>query len=52
MVYEPDAHYGSLKSPVFLIPDEPNRVYKVIEDDKVLIIRNNEKYTITGVKVQ
>ena len=30
------------------ISDEDNRPYKIIEDDHVVIIRNGEKYDVTG----
>ena len=48
--YVPDAHAGSLKAPVLLRPAD-NRPYKIIENDHVIIIRNNEKYDITGQKL-
>ena len=53
--YQPDAHAGSLKAPVILTPvtDNPSSVtapYKVIEDDRVIIIRNGERYDVTGVR--
>ena len=50
--YKPDAHYGSLTEPVLLVPDDANRVYKIIENDHVVIIRNNEKYDVTGTKLK
>ena len=49
--YAPNAHHGSLKEPVLLTPDD-NRPYKMIENDHVVIIRNNEKYDVTGKKLQ
>ena len=52
MVYESDAHHGTLHAPVLLVPDgEPTeRVYKIIEDDRVLIIRNGKRYDVVGRK--
>lgn len=49
----PDTHYGSLRSPARLIAtDEPtDRVYKIIEDDHVIIIRQGERYDATGKKL-
>ena len=48
--YSADAHYGSLKKPVLLkLADD--RPYKIIEDQHVVIIRNNEKYDVTGKKL-
>ena len=49
--YEADAHHGSLQTPVILKPGENTLPYKIIEDDHVVIIRNNEKYSITGTKL-
>ena len=49
--YIPDAHHGSLKSPVLLRPADECRPYKIIENDHVIIIRNNEKYNVTGQKL-
>jgi len=34
-----------------LIKSTDNRPYKLIENDHVVIIRNNEKYDITGKKL-
>jgi hypothetical protein len=48
--YVADAHAGSLKAPVMLRMDE-HRPYKIIEDNHVIIIRNNEKYSIDGKKL-
>ncbi len=48
--YVPDAHHGSLTKPIVLTLDD-NRPYKIIEDDHVVIIRNNEKYDVTGKKL-
>ena len=55
--YVPDSHWGSLQAPVILtpIPSEEGRgealPYKIIEDDHVVIIKNNEKYDVTGKKL-
>jgi len=43
-------YYGSLKKPVILTP-AGNSPYKVMEDGHVVIIRNGEKYSITGKKL-
>ena len=49
--YVADAHHGSLKAPIILRPGD-NRPYKIIENDHVVIIRNNERYDVTGKKLQ
>jgi len=48
--YSADSHAGSLKAPIILKPtgDKP---YKIIENNHVIIIRNNEKYDVTGKKL-
>ncbi len=51
MVNIPDSHHGSLKAPVLLKPADDNRPYKIIENDHVVIIRNSEKYDVTGKKL-
>ena len=48
--YVPDAHHGSLKAPIILKPGD-DRPYKIIENNHVIIIRNNEKYDVTGKKL-
>ena len=48
--YVPDAHHGTLRAPIILRQDD-NRPYKIIENNHVIIIRNNEKYDITGKKL-
>ena len=48
--YVADRHHGSLKAPIILRQDD-NRPYKIIENQHVIIIRNNEKYDITGKKL-
>ena len=55
--YQADAHHGSLRAPIRLVPvtGTPSPVtapYKLIENDQVVIIRNGEKYSVTGVKLQ
>ena len=50
--YIPDTHSGSLKAPVVLTTnDKLPTTYKFIENDHVVIIRNNEKYDVTGKKL-
>jgi hypothetical protein len=48
--YEADSHHGSLKAPIILRPTD-ERPYKIIENNHVVIIRNNEKYDVTGKKL-
>ena len=48
--YVADTHAGSLKAPIFLKPTD-HRPYKIIENNHVIIIRNNEKYSIDGKKL-
>jgi hypothetical protein len=45
-----DSHHGTLKAPIILRPGD-DRPYKIIENQHVIIIRNNEKYDITGKKL-
>ena len=49
--YFADTHAGSMEEPVVLRPAEDSRPYKMIEDNHVVIIRNNEKYDVTGKKL-
>ena len=49
--YVPNSHHGSLKAPIILKPASETGVYKVIENQHVIIIRNNEKYDVTGKKL-
>ncbi len=49
--YEADSHHGSLRAPIILRPTDGTGVYKIIENDHVVIIRNNEKYDVTGKKL-
>ncbi len=52
ILYDPNTHYGSLHEPVVLrTRTNSNNVFKIIEDDHVIIIRNNEKYDVTGKKL-
>ena len=47
---EPNAHYGTLRKPVLLVPTT-DKVYKIIENNHIVIIKNNEKYDVTGRKL-
>ena len=51
VVYESDSHWGSLEEPLILTPANKGNAYKIIENNNVLIIRNNEKYDVTGKKL-
>ena len=51
MVNIPDSHHGSLESPVVLTPAANDGVYKLIENEHVVIIRGGERYDVTGVKI-
>ena len=48
--YSADTHRGSLETPIVLRKDD-NRPYKIIENNHVVIIRNNEKYDVTGKRL-
>ena len=48
--YAPDSHLGTPESPVLLTPVD-DRPYKILENNHVVIIRNNEKYDVTGKKL-
>ena len=55
MNYIPDSHLGSLEAPVLLSPAShcgKAGVYKILENDQVVIIRNEEKYSIMGTKIE
>ena len=52
LFYTPDTHHGTMKAPVLLRPAEESRPYKIIENNHVIIIRNNEKYDVTGKKTR
>ena len=49
--YQADAHHGTVKAPIVLKKADETGVYKIIENDHVVIIRNNEKYDVTGKKL-
>ena len=50
--YSADSHHGSLKAPVVLTTqDSLLTTFKILEDNHVVIIRNNEKYDVTGKKL-
>ena len=51
MNYSADAHHGSLKAPIVLRKADEAGVYKILENNHVVIIRNNEKYDVTGKKL-
>ena len=51
LFYAPDSHWGSLEEPLILTPANKVNVYKIIENNNVFIIRNNEKYDVTGKKL-
>ena len=54
VTYVANSHLGTLSAPVVLMPaeEDDNRTYKIIEDDHVLIIRNGERYDVTGKKLE
>ena len=47
-----DSHIGSLESPVVLTPADNDNVYKIIENEHVVIIRDGKRYDITGQKME
>ena len=49
--YSPNAHHGSLADPIILKPVDDSAVYKILENDHVVIIRNGERYDVTGKKL-
>ena len=49
--YVADSHHGSLEKPILLEPDNDQRPYKMIENEHVVIIKNGEKYDVTGKKL-
>lgn len=51
IMYSTDSHAGSLKAPITLRPADETGVYKIIENNHVIIIRNNERYDVTGKKL-
>ena len=46
--YAADEHVGSLRAPVVLVPADGG-VYKIIENERVIIIRDGERYDMTGL---
>ena len=48
--YEANAHLGTPESPVLLTPVD-DRPYKILENNHIVIIKNNEKYDVTGKKL-
>jgi hypothetical protein len=50
MSYSADTHHGSVKAPI-LLKKEDILPYKIIENNHIIIIRNNEKYSISGSKL-
>jgi hypothetical protein len=50
LMYQADSHHGSLKAPIILKKAD-ERPYKIIENDHVIIIRNGERYDMTGKKL-
>ena len=50
--YSADSHHGSLKAPIVLRKADEVGVYKILENNHVVIIRNNEKYDVTGKKME
>ena len=46
-----NAHHGTVKAPILLKKADETGIYKLIEDQHVVIIRNNEKYDVTGKKL-
>ena len=51
VLYAPDAHAGSIESPVVLMPMDNTGVYKVFEDGHIIIIRDGERFDLTGKKL-
>ncbi|MBQ1850903.1 MAG: hypothetical protein II138_00315, partial [Paludibacteraceae bacterium] len=49
--YSADSHHGSLTSPVELKAADDMSPYKIIENNQVIIIRGDERYDITGRKL-
>jgi hypothetical protein len=50
--YSADEHEGSLKAPVVLQATNANaNVFKFLENDHIVIIRNGEKYDVTGKRL-
>ena len=51
IAYVPDSHHGSLKAPVVLTTNDQLLTTKIIENNHVIIIRNGERYDVTGKKL-
>ena len=49
--YAADSHAETMKEPVLLQVEDKTRPYKLIENDHIIIIKNNEKYDVTGKKL-
>jgi len=49
--YSANSHHGSLQSPIVLKKADEVGVYKIIENDHVIIIRNGERYDMTGKRL-
>ena len=49
--YTENEHLGTVEEPVLLRPSEDDRPYKILENNHVVIIRNNERYDVTGKKL-
>ena len=50
--YLPDTHHGSLEAPVILQTTNANaNAFKFLENDHVIIIRNGERYNVTGQRL-
>ena len=51
-IYAADSHIGTLQKPVrLIISQETNSVYKTVENGNVIIIRNGERYDMTGKRL-
>ena len=52
ITYVADSHHGSLNAPVLLRPaEDATDIYKIIENDHVVIIRGGERYDVTGIRL-
>jgi hypothetical protein len=50
--YAADSHIGTLQKPVrLIISQETDSVYKTVENGNVIIIRNGERYDMTGKRL-
>lgn len=51
--YAPDTHIGTPQAPVVLIPGKQDcAVSKLIENDRVIIVRDGVRYDIIGVQLK